>query len=95
MKLAADIARLSPEDAAAVPRFIADNRAKFDAFRPVLQRSFASWRDLVTPDLLRALPALRPWRSVDGDLGRVVVAAAEGTEAGMAIHKALMKEALR
>ena len=69
-RLASDIARLSPEDAAAVPRFIDDNRTKFDAFRPILQRSFASWRDLVGPDLLRALPALRPWRSVDGDLAR-------------------------
>ena len=47
-----------------------DNRAKFEAFRPVLQRPFASWRDLLTPDLLRALPALRPLRSVDGDLAR-------------------------
>jgi hypothetical protein len=28
----ADVARISPCDAAAVPRFIADNRAKFDAF---------------------------------------------------------------
>jgi phytoene dehydrogenase-like protein len=68
--LAEDIARLSPEDAAAVPRYIGDNRAKFEAFRPVLQRPFAGWRDLVTPDLLRALPVLRPFRSVDGDLAR-------------------------
>jgi len=69
-RLAADIARLSPRDAAAVPRFIDDNRAKFAAFQPVLQRPFASWRDLFTPDLLAALPALRPLRSVDGDLAR-------------------------
>ena len=69
-RLTADIAKLSPQDAAAVPRFIDDNRAKFEAFRPVLQRPFASWRDLLTPDLLRALPALRPLRSVDGDLAR-------------------------
>jgi phytoene desaturase len=69
-RLAADIAKLSPQDAAAVPRFIADNRAKFEAFRPVLQRPFTSWRDLLTPDLLTALPALRPLRSVDGDLAR-------------------------
>lgn len=69
-RLMADIAKLSPHDAAAVPRFIDDNRAKFEAFRPVLQRSFTSWRDLVGPDLLRALPVLRPFRSVDGDLAR-------------------------
>jgi phytoene desaturase len=69
-RLTADIAKLSPQDAAAVPRFIEDNRAKFEAFRPVLQRPFTSWRDLLTPDLLTALPALRPLRSVDGDLAR-------------------------
>ena len=67
-RLMADVAELSPEDAAAVPRFIEDNRTKFEAFRPVLQRPFASWRDLFTSDLLTALPALRPLRSVDGDL---------------------------
>jgi phytoene desaturase len=59
-RLTADITKLSPQDAAAVPRFMDDNRAKFEAFRPVLQRPFASWRDLLTPDLLRALPAPRP-----------------------------------
>ena len=69
-RLTADITKLSPQDAAAVPRFMDDNRAKFEAFRPVLQRPFASWRDLLTPDLLRALPALRPLRSVDDDLAR-------------------------
>jgi phytoene desaturase len=69
-KLAEDIARLSPEDAAAVPHYIGDNRAKFKAFRPVLQRPFASWRDLLAPDLLRALPVLRPFHSVDRDLAR-------------------------
>ena len=69
-RLATDVARLAPRDAAAIPRFIDDNRVKFEAFRPVLQRPFTSWRDLLTPDLLRALPALRPFRSVDGDLAR-------------------------
>jgi phytoene desaturase len=69
-RLVAEIARLSPEDASAVPRFVEDNRAKFEAFRPILQRPFSGWRDLVTPDLLTALPALRPLASVDGDLAR-------------------------
>ncbi len=69
-RLAQDIARLSPADAAAVDRYIGDNRAKFEAFRPVLQRPFGGWRDLLTPDLLRALPSLRPFHSVDRDLAR-------------------------
>ena len=36
-RLATEIARFSPADAAALPRFMADNRAKLAAFRPVLE----------------------------------------------------------
>lgn len=64
------VARISPQDAAAIPAFLADNRAKLTAFRPVLERPFNSWRDLLTPDMLRALPLLRPGRSVERDLKR-------------------------
>nr|WP_321984357.1 phytoene desaturase family protein [uncultured Lichenicoccus sp.] len=62
------VATISAKDAAAIPAFLADNRAKLEAFRPVLQRPFESWRDLLRPDMLRALPLLRPGRSVDRDL---------------------------
>ncbi len=64
------VAMISPQDAAAIPAFLADNRAKLAAFRPVLERPFNSWRDLLTPDMLRALPLLRPGRSVEQDLKR-------------------------
>ncbi len=64
------VAAISPADAAAIPRFLADNRAKLQAFRPVLERPFDSWRDLLRPDMLRALPLLRPGRSVEQDLKR-------------------------
>jgi phytoene desaturase len=67
-ELQAQVARLSPEDAAALPRFMADNRAKLHAFRPVLEAAFHGWRDLIRPDMLKALPIMRPWRSVDSDL---------------------------
>jgi phytoene desaturase len=67
-RLQAEVARLSPDDAAALPRFMADNGAKLQAFRPVLEAAFNGWRDLLRPDMLKALPMMRPWRSVNSDL---------------------------
>ncbi len=67
-RLQAEVAKLSPHDAAALPRFMADNRAKLAAFRPVLEAAFHGWRDLVQPDMLKALPMMRPLRTVDSDL---------------------------
>lgn len=69
-RMAAELARFSPRDAAALPRFMADNRAKLEAFRPVLESAFSSVRDLARPAMLRSLRHLRPHRSVDGDLAR-------------------------
>ena len=68
-RMVAEIARFSPSDAAAFPRFMADNRAKLAAFRPVLEGAFNGMRDYVRPDVLRSLTMLRPHRSVDQDLG--------------------------
>jgi phytoene desaturase len=67
-RLQAEVGRISPHDAAALPRFMADNRAKLAAFRPVLEAAFHGWRDLIQPDMLKALPMMRPWRTVDSDL---------------------------
>ena len=67
-RLQAEVARLSPADAAALPRFMADNRAKLAAFRPVLEAPFHGWRDLIQADMLKALPMMRPLRTVDSDL---------------------------
>jgi phytoene desaturase len=69
-RMSAEIARLSPHDAAALPRFMEDNRRKLAAFRPVMETAFDSARDLLKPDVLRGLALLRPHRSVDQDLGR-------------------------
>jgi phytoene desaturase len=62
------IARLAPRDAGAFQRFLADNRHKLERFKPCLEASFSSWRDLLTPHMLGLLPWLRPWRSLDRDL---------------------------
>ena len=67
-RLQQEVARLAPADAASLPRFMADNRAKLAAFRPILEAAFHGMRDLVRPDMLRALPTMRPLRTVDSDL---------------------------
>ncbi|MXQ11287.1 phytoene desaturase family protein [Microvirga makkahensis] len=69
-RLEQEIARLAPADARNVRRFLDDNRAKLEAFRPVLEQAFTSPADLVTPAMLAALPKLRPFSSVDGNLKR-------------------------
>jgi phytoene desaturase len=69
-RMEAQIARLSPADAKNFIRFLSANRAKMDGFRPVLERPFLNWRDVLSWDLLKLLPVLRPWRSVDAEVGR-------------------------
>jgi len=62
------IAAISPADAPRFRRFFDDNRAKLERFRPCLEQPFLNWRDTLSPRLLRLLPMLRPWRSLDGEL---------------------------
>jgi phytoene desaturase len=64
------IGALSPHDALAFKRFLTDNRDKLRRFRPCLESPFLSWRDVVSPSLLKLLPLLRPWASLDSELGR-------------------------
>ncbi len=67
-RMAAEIARLCPADAAHLPRFMADNRRKLAAFRPILESAFSSARDLARPSMLRSLGLMRPHRTVNSDL---------------------------
>jgi phytoene desaturase len=62
------IGALSPEDARGFHRFFCDNRNKLEKFLPFLESPFESWRDLAKLDVLKMLPLLRPWRSLDSDL---------------------------
>jgi phytoene desaturase len=64
------IAGLCPGDAPGFRRFLADNRAKMERFRTVLESPFHRWRDLLSPQMLKMLPLLRPHLSLDGELGR-------------------------
>lgn len=64
------IAALSPGDGGNFGRFLAENRVKLERFRPALESPFCSWKDTLSPDLVKMLPLLRPWRSLDGELNR-------------------------
>ncbi len=69
-RLEAEVARLSPSDAANLRRFLADNREKLARFQPSLETHFPGWRSVLTLPLLKMLPILRPWLSLDAELGR-------------------------
>jgi phytoene desaturase len=69
-RMEAEVARLSPTDAGAFTRFMESTREKFARFAPFLEQPFEGWRDLASPDLLKLVPILSPWRSLDGELGR-------------------------
>lgn len=62
------IASISPVDAAQFKHFLTHNRRKLENFLPVLESPFNSWRDLLRPDLMKLLPLLKPWLSLDDDL---------------------------
>jgi phytoene desaturase len=67
-RMKAAIAAISPADAGRLENYFRDNREKLQRFAPILQSPFESWRDLVSPKMLRMLPLVRPWRSLDSDL---------------------------
>ncbi len=69
-RLTAEAARISPEDAPNVARYLKENTSKFDVFKPILQRAFNGPADLVKMDMLKAFPLFRPWLTVDQDLRR-------------------------
>lgn len=64
------IAALSPGDATAFRAFLADNREKLARFLPCLENPFRGWRDVLTLRMLRLVPRLRPWLSLDRELGQ-------------------------
>lgn len=69
-RMRAEIARLSERDAAQLERYMADNRRKLEAFRPVLERPFNGWGDLLSKETLAAAPWAGPLRSIDQELQR-------------------------
>jgi phytoene desaturase len=69
-RMEAELAKFAPGDAKGLRPFMAENRAKLEVFRPVLERAFEAPLDMVKWDMIRALPLLRPWSTVDRDLAR-------------------------
>lgn len=67
-RLVQAVAQLAPQDALRVRDFLRDNRHKFGQFESCLQRPFNGWRDVLTPSMVRLLPAIKPWRSLDAEL---------------------------
>jgi len=65
-----EISRIAPQDADAFERFMNENRTKLERFRPILESPFSSLFDLLRPSVIKAVPWLRPFRSVADDLGR-------------------------
>ena len=64
------MARIAPADAARLRAYLSENREKLERFRPILEQPFHSWRDLLSPELIKLLPLVRPWSSIDRDLSR-------------------------
>ncbi len=62
------VTALSPEDRGSVQRFLDDNRDKFERFRPCIESPFLSWRDALSARVMRLLPSIRPWRSLEREL---------------------------
>ena len=69
-KLKEAVARLSREDAAQIDRFMSDNRRKLELFKPCLENAFLGLGDVINWRMLKLLPTLRPWNSLDRELGR-------------------------
>jgi phytoene desaturase len=69
-RLETEVARLSPRDAPNVRRFLDDNRVKMEQFRPCLERPFLGWGDVMRWQLMKLFPTLKPWKSLDSELGR-------------------------
>ncbi len=67
-KMEQAIAAISPEDAIRFHNFLTHNRLKLESFLPFLENPFSSWRDLMKPSMLKLLPLLKPWASLDDDL---------------------------
>lgn len=64
------IARISPADAKNFVRFLTENRVKLNQFKSTLETPFHGWRDLFKLQMLKLLPLLRPWKSLDSELAR-------------------------
>lgn len=68
-EMAAQLAAIDPHDGPAFLRFMHDTRRKLALMEPILRRPMRGFGDLLSRDVMRAGPVLRPWQSVHGLLG--------------------------
>jgi len=69
-RMQAAVAAFCPADAKNLDRFMQDNRTKLERFLPFLESPFDNWRNLLNPEMIKLLPTLAPWRSLDDELKR-------------------------
>lgn len=69
-KMKAELARFSPGSENGLEPFLNENREKLDCFSSVLESPFYKLTDVLRPDVLRAAPLLRPWRSLHSEISR-------------------------
>lgn len=62
------IRQFAPADVGALTRYMAHNRRKLAAFRPILESPFDSFRDLLRPSLMSAARLVKPWRTLGQEL---------------------------
>ena len=62
------ISEVHGPDGAAFARFMRDNKAKLDAFEPILRHPMRGPTDLAFPEALASLPKLKPWQTVHDQL---------------------------
>lgn len=69
-RLQAAVGKLCPHDALHIERFMNENRAKLERFRPILEQPFLDWMSLLRWNVMKAAPHLRPWLALDHELQR-------------------------
>lgn len=69
-KMKAELARFSPGSENGLIPFLNENRDKLDRFASVLESPFYKLTDVLRPDVLKAAPLLRPWRSLHSEISR-------------------------
>lgn len=69
-EMARRIGAIHGPDGAAFARFMRDNRAKLDAFEPILRHPMRTPADLAFPEALASLPKLKPWMTVHDQMSR-------------------------
>jgi phytoene desaturase len=69
-RMEAEIARIHAADAPGFRRFLTENRTKLERMQPCLETPFQSWTAALNPRVLKLLPMLHPFQSVDRYLRR-------------------------